>query len=90
MLGAVLGERPREIAGIVVAERHNPRARQSRAGPHAGMGQLVQQDEVAAPGQGRGDAEIGEIAAAEDQGGLGALVPREPRLQRAEMRGDGW
>ena len=69
------------MAGVVVAERQHLGARQPRAGPQARMRQLIDQDQVAAADQRRGDAGVGEIARAEHAGGLGALEPRQPLLQ---------
>lgn len=48
------------------------------------MAEFVDQDQVARADEGRRNAEIGEIARAEDEGGLLALVPGEPLLQRRE------
>src|SRR5215204_6128042 len=45
------------------------------------MGQLVEQDEIAASDEGRGDARVGEIAGAEHAGRLSALYPRQPAFQ---------
>ena len=47
----------------------------------AGVGQFVDQDQVAAAGQRRDDADIGEIAGAENAGGFGAFEPRQPAFQ---------
>ena len=45
------------------------------------MGQLVEQDEIAASDEGRGDARVGEKAGAEHAGRLSALYPRQPAFQ---------
>ena len=45
------------------------------------MRQLVDQDQVVAPDQRRGDAGVGEIARAEHAGGFGLLQPRQPRFE---------
>ncbi len=62
------------------------RAGEPRAGPQAGMGELVDQHEIAAADQRRHDAGIGEIAGAEHAGRRGTLEPRQPRLQRVVER----
>ncbi len=51
------------------------------------MAEFVDLDQVAGADQGRRDPEIGEIAGAEPQGRLLALVPGEPLLQRRERAG---
>ena len=73
-------------ADVVVAERQHGGARQPRAGPQAGMRQLVDQHQVVAADQRRNDAGIGEIAGAEHAGRLGALEPGEPRFELGEQR----
>ena len=50
------------------------------------MRQLVDQHQVGGADQGRDDARIGQIAGAEDAGGLRALHPGEAALQLREQR----
>ena len=71
---------------VVVAEGQHLAARQPRAGPQAGMRQLVEQHQIVAADQARDDAGIGEIAGAEDAAGFGALQPRQPRFEFGEQR----
>ena len=81
-------EQIRGMVRIVVAERHHPAAAKLGPRPQAGMRELVEQHQILAPGKRRQDAGIGEIARAEDAGGLGALEPGEPRLELLD-RADG-
>ena len=87
MTPAMLRQQRPDMPDIVVAERQHGGARQPRAGPQAGMRQLVDQDQVAAADQRRHDAGIGEIAGAEHAGGFRALEPREPLLQLGVIAG---
>ena len=50
------------------------------------MRQFIDEDEIALARQRRNDAEIGEIAGAEDERGLGAFEPREARFQFRKQR----
>ena len=51
------------------------------------MGQLVDEDEVGRPHQRGNDAEVGEIARAENATCFRILQAREPRLERGKQ---GW
>src|SRR6516164_4002393 len=68
-----------------MAKRHDGGTGEPRTGPQAGMGQFVDQNEVVGADQRGNDAEIGEIARAEDTGRLHLLEPGEPRFQFAEQ-----
>ena len=69
-----------------MAERDHGGARQPRAGPQAGMGELVHEHEIVGADQRRDDADIGQIAGAEHAGGFGLLQAGEPRLELGEQR----
>ncbi len=73
MVGAVDGEQFDRMGDVVVAEDQRFGRGELRPGEEAGMRQFVDQDEVFRPRQRRDDAEIGEIAGAEDAGRLGSL-----------------
>ena len=82
---AQLREQQFHVSHVRVAKRHDVGPREPRAGPQTGMGQFVDQDEVASADQRGDDAEIGEVAGAEDAGSLRLLESGEPRLQFAEQ-----
>src|SRR5258708_39919535 len=69
-----------------MAKRHDGGTREPRAGPQAGMGQLVDQNEVVGAYQRGDDAEIREIAGAKDARSLRPLEPGKPRFEFAEQR----
>src|SRR5262245_65117872 len=75
-----------DMARVVVAKRQDGAAGQPRACPQAGMGKLVDQQQIVAAKQGWNDAGIGQVARAENAGGLGLLQARQPRLKGAEQR----
>ena len=83
---ALLGEQRLDVLQVGMAERHHHRAGQPRAGIETGMRELIDQDQVAWAGERRDDAEIGEVARAEDAGRLGLLPARQPRLERGVER----
>ena len=85
MTPAQLRQQHLHVPGIAVAERDHGSAGEPRAGPQAGMGQLVDEDEIVGADQRRDDAEIGEVAGAEHASGLGVLPARQPRFQRGEQ-----
>ena len=86
MAGAALVQQRPQVVEIVVPERHDGRAGEPRPRPQAGMGEFVDQHEVAAAGQRRDNAGIGEIAGTEHASRSGALEPRQPGLQRVIKR----
>ena len=83
---AVLGEQRLDMRHVGMPERQHGRAREPRAGPQAGMRQLVDQHEVVAADQRRNDAAVGEIARAEHAGRLGAFEAGEAAFELAEQR----
>ena len=86
---AVLGQQRLEHAPTSLCRNGSTRrAREPRAGPQAGMRQLVDQHEVVAADQRRDDADIGEIAGAEHAGRLGLLRAGRAAL-RARRTADG-
>ena len=83
---AVLGQERFEIADIVMGEPHHFRAGEPRTRPEAGMAECVHEDQVAWAGEPGDDAEIGEIAAAENQGRLRPLMGGEALFEGREGR----
>src|SRR5215471_19316705 len=67
-------------------KRHDLRACEACARPQAGVGELVDENEIARANQGGDDAEVGEIARAEHAGSVRPLEPRESRFQLAQQR----
>ncbi len=86
MAAAMFRQKGFDMVHVAVPVGHDSRARETRAGPQAGMRQFVDQDEVLAADQRRDDAEIGEIARAEDAGRLGAFPMGQPRFEFAIKR----
>ena len=66
---------------VGVAKRHDGRAGELRAGPQAGMGQFVDDDEIARADQCRDDAGIGKVAGTEHTCRLGALDAGEAAFE---------
>ena len=73
---------------IVVPEDLDARLRERRARAQARMAQLVRYDQVAGTDEARNDAEVGQVARAEDAGIVSALEPRQPVVP-APRKGDG-
>src|SRR5262249_55416018 len=59
---------------------------EARARPQAGVGELVDENEIATADQGGGDTEVGEIARAEHARSVRLLEPRQSRFQLAPPR----
>ena len=78
---AVLSQKRFGVRHVAVAIALHGRAAELGAGMDAGVGQFIDQDQVAAAGQRRDDADIGEIAGAENARRFGAFQPRQPALQ---------
>ena len=78
---AVFREKRLGVRHIAVAIAPQGRAAELGASMDAGVGQFIDQDQIAATGQRRDDADIGEIAGAEDARRVGAFQPRQPALQ---------
>ena len=78
---AVLRQKRLGIGYVAVAIALHSRATELGAGMDAGVGQLIDQDQIVAAGQRRDDADIGEIAGAENACGFGSFQPRQPALQ---------
>jgi hypothetical protein len=73
------------MAGVGMPKRHDRCARETCAGRQAGVRHFVDENEIARADQRGDEAEIGEIAGAEDAGRLRLLEPRQARLQFAEQ-----
>ncbi len=86
MLVTFVTQEPLGIGEIVMREGRHAGAAQPCAGPEAGMGQRVEQHQIALAHQRRDDPGIGEIAGAEDAGRRRTLQPRQPLLQFAQQR----
>ena len=71
---------------VVVPESMHRGAGEPRAGPETRVRQLVDQHQVVAARECGRHSGVDEIAGAEHAGGLGALEPREARLQLAVQR----
>jgi len=73
----------RRVERIDIVVRHPDKAGPAPAKSlvHAGMDQFIVDDQIAGLRQGREDREIGDIAATEIQGGLGAEIAGRFRLQ---------
>ena len=81
MTPAQLRQQRPDMPHIRVAERDDGGAREPRPSPEAGMGQVVDEDEITPADKRRNDAEIGEVAGPEDARCLRAFQPREPQLK---------
>jgi len=71
----------REALGHRVDANDGRRARQLRPRHDAGVGERIDQNEVAVADQGRDDSRVGEIAGTEHASRLGALEARQPVFQ---------
>jgi hypothetical protein len=81
--GSPPGEQGFECRHVVVRELKHRRATQPRAGKQAGMRKRVDKNEIRFAREERDDSDVGEIAAAEDDGILAGFE----RSQRAFERG---
>ena len=79
---AVGGDQPGAVVGVVMAEKKGFGAAKPGTGMHAGMDQLIGQDQVTGPGEGGDDADIGEVTRAEDDRPIGPLDAGKTRLER--------
>ena len=69
-----------QVLKIIMPERQDPRAREPGTGVHAGVGKLVDQDQIASACKRTGQTDIGEIAAAKDQRCRFSLAACQTRL----------
>ena len=69
------------VIHIVVTKDASRRGRKPAAGEDAGVCQLVNEDQIAISRERRNDAEIGQIAGAENARGLGMFQCGKPRLK---------
>ncbi len=86
VVGPAGGEQFDRMGDVVVAKEQRFGPGEPRAGVEAGVGQLVDQDQILRSSQRRDDAEIGEIAGAKDAGRLGSLDGGEAGFELAEER----
>ena len=70
-----------EMRNVVVAKLEHAAAAQGSARAQAAMGELVQEDEVAAADERRNHADVRQVPAAEDDRVLGTLERRELALE---------
>ena len=83
---AFSGENGARFFDVVVTEDAAFRRRQTRAGEKAGMRELIDENEIAVADERRNDAEIGEVAGAEDASRLGGLQLCKPRFEFGKER----